>query len=150
MTQSRATWKRAVRFAFTDGSAIVFIRFVVGEIDRTSGKRRGVFQAAYALRRSGRLPAYDDARLADTLGWFNTHLRKPARLTRSARPHREARAICWFKTGATEHLARVREMQHLLDAHGIAVDMITSRRPGYIVYEDAVQVAAYPFRETPA
>jgi hypothetical protein len=44
----------------------------------------------------------------------------------------------------------MREVQHLLDAYGIGVDMITSRRPGYIVYEDAFQVAAYPFGETQA
>jgi hypothetical protein len=129
---------------------IVFIRFVVGEIDRSSGKRRGVFQAAYALRNSGDLPEYEEARLAETLRWFGAHLRKPSRFTRSRRPHREARALCWFKTGAAEHLTRVREMENLLDAYGLAVDMITSPRPGYIVYEDAFQVAAYPFDDTPA
>ena len=126
----------------------MFIRFVVGAIDRRSGKRRGVFQAAYALRYSGRLAEYDEARLADALHWFDAHLRKPSRLTRSRLPHREAQAICWFKTAAAEHLARAREMQTLLDAYGIGVDMITSRRPGYIVYEDDHQVAAYPFDET--
>jgi hypothetical protein len=133
-----------------DGSAIVFIRFVTGQIDGSSGKRRGVFQAAYALRNSGNLPEYEEDRLADTLRWFDAHLRKPSRLSRSRRPHRDAKAICWFKTGAAEHLARVREMRNLLDSHGIAVEMITSRRPGYIVYEDAHQVAAHPFDETRA
>ena len=41
-------------------------------------------------------------------------------------------------------------MQHLLDAYGVTVDMITSRRPGYTVYEDEYQIAAYPFDETQA
>jgi hypothetical protein len=128
----------------------VFVRFVVNETDRRSGKRRGVFQAAYALRGSGRLPGYDHDRLTAALDWFDEHLRKPSRLARSRRPHCETDASCWFKSGAPEHLARMREVQHLLDAYGIGVDMITSRRPGYIVYEDAFQVAAYPFGETQA
>ncbi len=130
--------------------AIVFIRFVVGEIDRSSGKRRGVFQAAYRLRRSGVMTEYEEARLTDALRWFDAHLEKPARLARSRRPHREAQAICWFKAAATEHIDRIREVSHILDSHGIAVEMIASRRVGYVVYEDAHQVAAYPFGETAA
>ena len=128
----------------------MFVRFVINEIDPSSGRRTGVFYAAYAVRRSGRMPEYDDARLSDALRWFSAHLSTPDRLTRSRRPHREARALCWFKHTAVEHLARAREMQHLLDAYGVTVHMITSRRPGYVVYEDGYQVAAYPFDETQA
>ncbi len=36
----------------------------------------------------------------------------------------------------------------ILEAHGIAVDVIQTERPGYVVYEDSVQVAAEPFKET--
>ncbi|HEY6233693.1 MAG TPA: hypothetical protein VIW69_01150 [Candidatus Elarobacter sp.] len=126
----------------------MFIRFVVDEFDRRSGQRRGVFQVAHRLRDSGVLTEYDHARLADALRWFEEHLNEPARLARSRRPHRAAQAICWFKKDATEHLARIREVQHLLGAYDIVVDMITSRRPGYVVYEDAHQIAAYPFGET--
>ncbi len=128
----------------------MFIRFVVHEIDWSSGRRRGLFQAAYELRDSGMMPDYEKERLADTLRWFNWNLRKPLRLARSRRPHGREQAICWFKRGAAEHLARIREVQHIVDAYGVPVDVITSRRPGYVVYEDAFQVAAYPFSETPA
>ena len=128
----------------------MFIRFVVDDIDNDSGKRRGVFQAAYGLRNSGALTDYDDARLAEALRWFNAHLAKPSRLSRTRRPNRAARAICWFKTGAAEHLARIREVRRILDTYGVAVEMITSRRPGYVVYEDYHQVAAHPFAETAA
>lgn len=127
----------------------MFIRFVTGTVDRGSGKREGIFQAAYRLRRSGALMEYEETRLADALRWFDMHLEKPDRLTRSRSPHREAKAICWFKAGAAEHLARIREVQQILDGYGIAVEMMVSRRPGYVVYEDDVQVAACPFRETP-
>jgi hypothetical protein len=148
MIESRATRKRVARFR-SRMAALVFIRFVVGEIDRTSQQRLGVFHAAYRLRRSGTLTHYDEERLSDALGWFDRHLDKPTRLTRSRRPNRRAQAICWFKVGAAEHVAHVREVQHILEAHGIRVDMLTSRRPGYVVYEDDAQVAAYPFKDTP-
>jgi hypothetical protein len=127
-----------------------FIRFVVHEIDEDSQRRRGLFHAAYALRDSGTMAVYDEERLASALRWFAVHLQKPRRFTRSARPHRRAQAICWFKSGARTHLARIREVQHLVDGYGVRVEMITSRRPGYVVYEDAFQVAACPFSETPA
>jgi hypothetical protein len=96
------------------------------------------------------MTACEETRLAEALRWFDAHLEKPDRFARSRRPHREAKAICWFKPGAAEHLARIREVQHILDSYGIFVEAITSRRPGYVVYEDEVQIAACPFGETPA
>jgi hypothetical protein len=37
----------------------------------------------------------------------------------------------------------------ILEAHGVVVERIRTQRPGYIVYEDEHQVAAYPFADTP-
>jgi hypothetical protein len=126
----------------------MFVRFVTARLDEDSGKRQGLFQAAFHLRRRGELTTYDHDRLAHVLRWFDEHLPRPSRLSRSRRPNRKAQAICWFKHGATEHLARMREIQCILETHGVMADMIASRRPGYVVYEDDVQVAAYPFRDT--
>jgi hypothetical protein len=42
----------------------------------------------------------------------------------------------------------MREIVGILDAHDIAVDVIHTTRPGYVVYEDKYQVAAEPFSET--
>ena len=39
-------------------------------------------------------------------------------------------------------------MCRILNEHGIRTEMITSARPGYIVFEDEHQVAAVPFKET--
>ena len=48
----------------------------------------------------------------------------------------------------SEHIGRMREYQRILEAHGIVVEMLVTQRPGYIVYEGAYQVAAYPFADT--
>jgi hypothetical protein len=39
-----------------------------------------------------------------------------------------------------------RELARILEAHDIAVEMITRSRPGYVVYEDEFQAVAEPFR----
>ena len=44
----------------------------------------------------------------------------------------------------------VEDMAAILDAHGIHVEVVTSRRPGYVVYEDRHQIAAVPFADTRA
>ena len=127
----------------------MFVRFVVDQLHDSSGKRMGLFQVAGRLRRSGVTAPHDEARLAAALSWFGEHLHKPDRFARSRRPHRAAQAICWFKVSASEHLARMREIAEILEAYSWRVEMITSRHPGYITYEDDFQVAACPFADTP-
>ena len=127
----------------------MFVRFVVHRLDPISGKRTGIFQIVDRLRRSGAVEAIDDERLAAALAWFGEHLDAPDRFARGRSPHRAPRAICWFKASASEHLARMREIARILESYGMPVEMITSRRPGYVTYEDAYQLAACPFSDTP-
>jgi YD repeat-containing protein len=51
-----------------------------------------------------------------------------------------------FKQSATDHIHMARELAALLDAHDIRTEMLTTDRPGYVVYEDEYQVLAEPFR----
>lgn len=127
----------------------MFIRFVIGHLDADSGRRQGLFQAAAALRDSGELSKQDSERLQSIRNWFNLELEKPTRLSPSKRSKPKATAISWFKSGAKAHVSKMREFQTILERYGIRVEIITTRRPGYIVYEDKFQVAAYPFADTP-
>lgn len=127
----------------------MFIRFVVKFVDQDSGKRQGLFQAAKSLKESGTLSETDHAQLDDIREWFNSHLERPTRLSVSARPHSKAQAISWYRDTATAHIGKMRELQEVLERHGLAVEMIKARRLGYILYEDEFQVAAYPFSDTP-
>lgn len=126
----------------------MFVRFVISNLDDNSGRRQGLFQAAYKLRASGQMGAADEEQLDQILHWFEDNLAEPERLALSSKPRRKASAISWFRDGAKEHIVRMRELRALLDSHGIAVDMLRERRPGYVVYEDEHQVVAYPFSET--
>jgi hypothetical protein len=122
---------------------------VTGEIDEDSAHEVGVFQAAFRLRREGKLFEHEEALLRETLDWFDEHLEKPDRLTTSKPPHyrKTNRAISWFKSTAKEHISKLREIIAILENHQVSTRMIKTGRPGYIVYEDEFQIAAEPFRD---
>ena len=42
----------------------------------------------------------------------------------------------------------MRNLTHILDSHGINVEMLKTAKPGYTVYEDEFQVAAEPYSDT--
>jgi hypothetical protein len=128
----------------------VFIRFVVSELDRMSGRRQGLFQAAKRLKESENLELRDRAQLERLAAWFNENLEKPSRLAMSPRPHRKAQAISWFRDSATAHIAKMREIEEVVGRYGAAVQFIKARRVGYVVYEDQFQIVACPFGDTPA
>ena len=127
----------------------MFVRFVVKQIDKDSGRRQGLFQAAKSLRESGTLGDADHRRLETIRDWFNEHLERPAKLAVSSRPHAKSQAISWFRDSATLHIAKMREFQEILERNGLVVEMINAKRLGYVLYEDEFQVAAYPFSDTP-
>ena len=55
--------------------------------------------------------------------------------------------MCWFKTDATEHISRIWQMVQILERNSIYVKKIRTDKPGYVIYEDARQLVAEPFRE---
>jgi hypothetical protein len=128
----------------------MYIRFVTSEIHPDSGRRLGVLNALGYLRDDGKLLPWEHDRADEIMGWFNTYLERPASFNRSARPHRVEKALSWFKDGAADHIALMREMAGILESHGVEVEAITTDRPGYITYEDDHQIAAEPFADTPA
>lgn len=127
-----------------------YVRFVIPKNDQDSGRRQGLFQAVSDLERRGNLSSQEHTLYDEVYSWFRKNLRKPRSFTRSSKPHAKAVAISWFKDTASEHIRRMRILVSILDSHGIHVEMLTTDRPGYIVYEDAYQVAAEPFSDTGA
>jgi len=127
----------------------MYIRFVSNNRDAQSGRRQGLFYAAYELEASGAASPGDIAALAEIHDWFGKNLREPTRASISARPHARAQALSWFKETATEHVSRMRDMQRILEGYGVFAETLRTRRPGYVVYEDDHQVVAQPFADTP-
>jgi len=127
----------------------MFIRFVTNKIDPNSGRRLGVLHSLCNLRDDGALLPWEHDKVDEIVRWFERYLARPDSFNRSARPHRVEKALSWFKDSATKHIAMMREMAGILESHDVAVEIITTDRPGYITYEDDYQIAAEPFADTP-
>ena len=128
----------------------VYVRFVTAAIDQTSLRRQGLFQAAEDLIGWGELREYELSELEALCWWFSVYLDRPNRFSRSRKSGAAAKAICWFKSSAGQHVRRMFEMRRILEEHGVSTEMIKTARPGYVVFEDEYQVAAEPFGETRA
>ncbi len=124
----------------------MFVRFVVATLDRETNEPMGIFEATKLLPRVGHVADWDERRLAELTAWFREHLPFPERTARSRRPNGPHRALSWFKPTATVHIAQARELAAVLEANDIRTLMLTSDRPGYVVYEDDFQVLVEPFR----
>jgi hypothetical protein len=120
-----------------------YIRFMVDLKDADSNVGRGIFQAAALAVEWRNINGADAGELGKIQNWFGKNLNRPASFGRD----KLRLGICWFKTGATEHIARIWEMVRILERNGIYVKKIITDRPGYVVYEDEWQLVAEPFRE---
>jgi hypothetical protein len=127
----------------------MYVRFVVGKRDEQSGRRQGLFYAAYELANHGALSREELTALDDIHEWFAKNLTEPTRASWSARPHAKGQALSWFKESAVAHVSKMRSLQAVLKEHGVFADVLRTARPGYVVYEDDHQVLAYPFADTP-
>lgn len=78
------------------------------------------------------------------------HLPFPDRFSRSGRHHACGEAVCSFRDSAARYIRKVRELATMLEQHGLSVEMLRTSKPGYVLYEDAYQIVAVPFRETRA
>lgn len=121
-----------------------FFRFAVVWQDGAKKRQQGIFVGMYRLLKSQDL-TYDDERvLRDLKQWFNRNLHAPKRLDKDA-------AIFWFKpnvAGETELWNQAVALAALLEKYGDRLEIISTLRPGKVVYDDAVQIAAVPFNDT--
>ena len=123
----------------------MFVRFVAGADAENAAWLNGIITEARLLRDRGELYDHESERLEAIFNWFNEHLPCPpfGKKLRSGEWTREA--VAWFRSEAKGPVSRMWDVVALLKEHGVAVRMITSAKPGEIVYEDEYQVVA----ETP-
>ena len=101
----------------------------------------GIIHAAWNLADDRRFAAWEHDLLVDETAWFNANVPVPGKL-------RLGRAICWFRPEAREAIAHAWQMAKLVEGVGVPVRVYRRTHPGTIVYEDAFQVAALPWRTT--
>jgi hypothetical protein len=120
-----------------------YVRFVIGRKDNESHVEQGIFQAAAVALEWQNITGSDADELNELREWFSQNLEKPNSFGRDTL----RLGICWFKTGATEHIARIWKMVQILERNGIYVKKIRTDKPGYVIYEDEWQLVAEPFRK---
>jgi hypothetical protein len=120
-----------------------YIRFAIGRKDEDSHVGLGIFQAAAQALEWKDITGSDADELNKLWAWFSENLEKPTSFGRDTLRF----GICWFKTGAAEHISRIWEMVEILERNGIYVKKIRTDRPGYVIYEDEWQLVAEPFRK---
>ena len=128
-----------------------YLRFVLQRKHADSGVNEGLFSTGYALRDDDETPFYDRDTLAGVLTWFDDNMKVPTRFNRTASKgcfDRNTKGISWFKASSWEHIEKMRDMAAVLAEHGHLIDEIRTERPGYIVYEDDVQIVAEPYADT--
>lgn len=126
----------------------MYLRFIIMRNDPDSGRRQGLFQAIGSLSRANALLAHERSMHEEIYLWFNDHLKVPKSFTKSRKPHAKYVALGWFKDTATEHIARMHSIAAILREHDVVVKIITTDKPGYIVFEDEYQITAEPFSDT--
>jgi len=120
-----------------------YVRFVIGRKDEDSQVEQGIFHAAGDALDHEIVTGCDADELYELRSWFNENLETPSAFGRGSLPL----GVCWFKTGATEHISRIWAMVSILERNGVYVQKIKTDKPGYVVYEDEWQIVAEPFRK---
>ena len=115
-----------------------FLRFATVRKHPASGRRTGVFIAAYELLEAPELEAATRAAVRDALSWFEHNLPVPDGFEHEA-------AVFLFKSDAGESIHRIWSIVRILREHGIHAEMQTIERPGKVLYEDEYQVAVVPW-----
>lgn len=119
----------------------MYLRFQTKNPNPDSGKPTGILVAAHELRDSNRISIPDEAWLRDLLVYFNEHLKIPPCLKDPA----NRRALSWFREGS-KMIGHVWDVKALMEEYDVFIDVLATRDPEIIIYEDGHQVVARPRR----
>ena len=123
----------------------MFLRFVAGTDTENPFWLSGVITVASALRDQGELYQHESRWLDEIFNWFNENLPCPPFRAKLRSREWSLNAVCWFRDQAGEPLRRIWDIVAVLEEHGTTVRLVTTARPGKIVYSDMFQIVA----ETP-
>jgi hypothetical protein len=122
-------------------NAPIFIRLAINRADRDTNVPQGVFTAAWDLIYDGELTAEAEANLRELLHWFKVNLPSP-------KEKMPKQTIFWYKSENHELIQKTWELVSLLRYQDLAISLVKTERPGYIIYEDEFQVGAIPFKDS--
>ncbi len=122
----------------------VFVRFVCFNTVRGQRTRLGLFQAIEFAEASDKAPGWALAAIHELSDWFNANLATPTQFERGGWKRPGQPALSWFKPEAIEHFRLMHELKTALEECGVHVEILTTREPGVIIWEDRNQLVAEP------
>ena len=122
----------------------VYVRFVCFQKVESQRQRLGLFQALDHARECDFAPSWALKELGEISGWFKQNLAVPGQFSRGGWKGRGQPGLSWFKPAAKEHIRQMHRLKLALDACGVHVDILTTRDPGEIIWQDQNQVVAEP------
>jgi len=125
------------------------LRFVTEDRHEPFGHRSGIVQKAYNVRDDAETAEHLQKALSTELEWLKLNMCTPSKFTRSAGHRKDEVAISWVKSEAREHVDCLRRIENLLKSTRVPTHCLRTSRPGFVVYEDDVQVVAEPSADTP-
>jgi hypothetical protein len=121
----------------------VYIRFVCFRLVEGQRQRLGLFQALDEARDCDFAPAWALRQIGETYGWFKENLAVPDHFEKTwggrGRP-----GLSWFKPIASEHIKHMHQLKLAVEECGLHVEILTTRDPGSIIWQDKYQLVADP------
>ena len=124
----------------------MYIRFSVNEIAEESGQKLGILHAIRYLNDDGELSKIEFELADKIMTWFSSNLKSPLDNLNKKKSKKSEIYISWFKISAKKHISKARELVSILENKNISVEMLTTDKPGKIVYEDEFQVFSMPYK----
>lgn len=115
----------------------MYIRFIVTTDHRDKQRCTGVIASLRILRDEGILSGYHEEFANEVFDSLNNKLPCPPFSKNNWKG-----CVSWFKDTAREMIDMFRDIVAILEEHDHEVKMLTTDKPGMIVYEDAYQVVA--------
>jgi hypothetical protein len=124
----------------------MFIRFITQFINQYGETDTGLFSALRFVREHSLTQDEEVKELKDLRNWFNENLQVPDRFSNAANKKPASISLSWFKDSAKNHIKKIYAIIEILEKYGIIIETVTTKNPGYIIYEDDYQVSAIPFK----
>lgn len=122
----------------------VYVRFVCYQQIESQRQRLGLFQAFNEARGCDFAPSWALKEIGELSGWFQENLAIPGQFSRGGWKGRGQPGLSWFKPAAAEHIRQMHRLKLALEACGVHVDILTTRDPGVIIWQDHHQLVAEP------
>ena len=124
----------------------MYVRFTAQFINEIDKIEFGIFNAV-AFVIANNLTENDDVEKLKKLNkWFSNYLKKPDRFSNAQNKNPKSVSLSWFKDSSKTDIMKMHEIKDILAKYDLTVEMIATKTPGYIIYEDEHQVSAIPFR----